>query len=167
MARYKGLSKTRPKKKQVAEVVVEFVAEAEAEDSEDAERAVPRATTPPEDEVAAAAEVDSPRSEQLEKLEQFFDTATKELNYRQKVLRHFKKQHKLAERLHNAKMKRWDDKKRWPSQKKPFLAAARMYESIIEHSHAELKLALAERDVARAEVEQMAMQMCIDRAERE
>ena len=146
MPRVRGLS-TRPVKKKI----LQFAEDAPSGEIEDKENDDPLDGVLAKDGRDAAPELDSPRRRQLEEEEEAFMSAREDKKSMLKALQKAKKKHKLQLRLHNAKMARWGDKKRWPSQKKPFLAAARMYEAIVEMGNADLMLALADWDAARAE----------------
>ena len=150
MPRVRGLS-TRPVKKKILQFAEDAPSgEIEDKENDDAENGDPLDGVLAKDGRDAAPELDSPRRRQLEEEEEAFMSAREHKKSMLKAQK-AKKKHKLQLRLHNAKMARWGDKKRWPSQKKPFLAAARMYEAIVEMGNADLMLALAERDAARAE----------------
>ena len=167
MPRPKGLTKRAVKKKVIQFVEALTNGEEKAEKALATARAAPPAGATPPAEVDEAALLDSPGRKQLEDAEKIFERTFNRMKIMDRVLRQSKKEEKLARRLHDAKMKRWCDPIRQRERKKPFLAASRIYEALIEMGNAVLMRACVEREEARAEGECFAARIRVLQVENE
>ena len=170
MPRAKGLTKRAIKKKVIQFVDALSSGEDKAEEALATARAAPPAeATPPAevDEADAVALFDSPGRKQAEDAEKIFEGTFNRMKILDRVLRQSKKEETLARRLHEAKMKRWCDPIRERKRKKPFLAASRIYEALIEMGNAQLKRACVEREAVRAEADCFAARIRVLEVENE